>query len=98
VNVHGVKSPQSVIERCRKAAVTVLATAGGARDFASVAVSGPRLLVVGNESRGLRPEVAQAADETVGIPMAESAESLNVSVAAGILMHHYARPIERLPV
>ncbi len=44
-------------------------------------------LVVGNEGQGLSAEVAAACDARVAIPMAADAESLNVAVAAGILLH-----------
>ncbi len=46
----------------------------------------PLVLVLGNEGRGLRPGVAQACDLLVSIPLRGPVESLNVSVAAGILL------------
>ncbi len=53
----------------------------------SVRASGRIALVVGNEGAGLRPSIRQACDALVGIPMTSGAESLNVAVAAGILLH-----------
>jgi len=48
----------------------------------------PRLAIaVGNEGNGLSPEVRAACTAMVAIPMADDAESLNVAVAAGILLH-----------
>jgi RNA methyltransferase, TrmH family len=44
-------------------------------------------LVVGNEGAGLTDTVRSALDRLVSIPMAPNAESLNVAVAAGILLH-----------
>ena len=44
-------------------------------------------LVVSNEGAGLSPHVAAAVTRTVSIPMAEGVESLNVAVAAGILLY-----------
>ena len=44
-------------------------------------------LVVGNEGAGLTELVRSACDRLVSIPMSPSAESLNVAVAAGILLH-----------
>ncbi|MEX2180769.1 MAG: RNA methyltransferase [Gemmatimonadaceae bacterium] len=44
-------------------------------------------LVVGNEGAGLSATVRAACDRMVGVPMAKGAESLNVAVAAGILLH-----------
>ena len=44
-------------------------------------------LVVGNEGAGLTDSVRSALDRLVSIPMSSRAESLNVAVAAGILLH-----------
>lgn len=44
-------------------------------------------LIMGNEGNGVRPEVAQYADKKIYIPMTEGVESLNVGVAASILMY-----------
>lgn len=46
----------------------------------------PLVIVLGNEGRGLRPRVAQACDLLVSIPLRGPVASLNVSVAAGILL------------
>jgi tRNA G18 (ribose-2'-O)-methylase SpoU len=44
-------------------------------------------LVVGNEGAGLTDSVRSALDRFVSIPMSPRAESLNVAVATGILLH-----------
>jgi RNA methyltransferase, TrmH family len=44
-------------------------------------------LVVGNEGAGLSETIRTSLDRLVSIPMARSSESLNVAVAAGILLH-----------
>lgn len=46
----------------------------------------PLALVMGSEGTGLRPRVAQMCDYLVAIPLRGPVESLNVSVAAGILL------------
>lgn len=51
----------------------------------------PVALVVGNEGAGVSPAIAAAATRTVAIPIAAGAESLNVGVAAGILLHMVSR-------
>jgi tRNA (guanosine-2'-O-)-methyltransferase len=54
-----------------------------ATDLASI----PRVAVVlGNEHQGIEPELYQACDHTVRVPMRGFAESLNVSVSGGILL------------
>lgn len=51
----------------------------------------PLALIIGNEERGLRPRIADACDYRVSIPLFGPAESLNASVAAGILLFAAAR-------
>ncbi len=48
-------------------------------------------LVVGNEGAGVRPFVRSLADHPVAIPLARGAESLNVAVAAGIVLYEVQR-------
>jgi tRNA G18 (ribose-2'-O)-methylase SpoU len=45
-------------------------------------------LVLGSESAGLGPEWVGRSDRRLTIPMRPGAESLNVAVAAGIILHH----------
>jgi len=52
---------------------------------------GPIALVVGNEGAGIRPALEQWADGRLGIPLRAGAESLNVGVAAGILLYELTR-------
>lgn len=48
----------------------------------------PTAIVVGNESRGISDEALGLSDLHCSIPMNGMVDSFNVSVAAGILMHH----------
>lgn len=52
----------------------------------------PVAIVVGSEGEGLAPDVTAACDELVSIPLRGPVESLNVSVAAGLLLYAAARP------
>ncbi|HEY2205187.1 MAG TPA: 23S rRNA (guanosine(2251)-2'-O)-methyltransferase RlmB [Pseudonocardia sp.] len=51
----------------------------------------PLVVVVGSEGRGLSRLVRETCDVTVSIPMVGPAESLNASVAAGVLLAEVAR-------
>ncbi|WP_026065931.1 23S rRNA (guanosine(2251)-2'-O)-methyltransferase RlmB [Actinoalloteichus spitiensis] len=51
----------------------------------------PLVVVVGSEGRGLSRLVRENCDATVSIPMAAGVESLNASVAAGVLLAEVAR-------
>jgi 23S rRNA (guanosine2251-2'-O)-methyltransferase len=51
----------------------------------------PLVIVVGSEGRGLARLTRTVCDVTVGIPMARSVESLNASVATGVVLAEVAR-------
>jgi 23S rRNA (guanosine2251-2'-O)-methyltransferase len=53
--------------------------------------TGPLVLVVGGEGRGLSRLVAEKCDVRVRIPTAGTVESLNASVAAGVALAEVAR-------
>lgn len=49
-------------------------------------------LVLGTEADGLAPDWVARCQRRVTIPMRPGAESLNVALAAGILLYHFSRP------
>jgi 23S rRNA (guanosine2251-2'-O)-methyltransferase len=59
--------------------------------MAEADLSGGLSLVFGAEGKGLRPLVRRACDATVSIPLAGRVESLNVSVAAAVLLYEAQR-------
>jgi tRNA G18 (ribose-2'-O)-methylase SpoU len=52
-------------------------------------------LVMGNEVRGVRQDVVDAADQALEIPQYGTKHSMNVSVTAGIVMWEFARQLRR---
>ncbi|MGH3870521.1 MAG: 23S rRNA (guanosine(2251)-2'-O)-methyltransferase RlmB [Pseudonocardiaceae bacterium] len=66
--------------------------AGGSMSLDSFPLAtGPLVLVLGAEGRGLSRLVGETCDATVAIPMAGPVESLNASVAAGVVLSEVAR-------
>jgi 23S rRNA (guanosine2251-2'-O)-methyltransferase len=59
--------------------------------YTDVDYSVPTVIVMGAEDKGLEPEVEAVCDELVTIPEYGKINSLNVSVAAGILMYEVVR-------
>ena len=53
-------------------------------------------ILLGNEDKGLPPELVAACDRRVTLPMAAGVDSLNVAVAAGIVLCHFANLPPRL--
>lgn len=54
-------------------------------------LSGPTVLVLGGEGKGIRPRVAAACDGLVALPRYGRVDSLNVSSAAAALLFEVAR-------
>lgn len=50
-----------------------------------------KIIVIGNEAKGVSPEIQNIADERIRIPMLGKTESLNASVATGIILYEYVR-------
>ena len=55
------------------------------------------LLCLGGEASGLRAKTRRALDGTVSIPLAPGVESMNLSVAAGVLAWEWRRRFARPP-
>jgi RNA methyltransferase, TrmH family len=70
---------------------TVCADLDAQKDYTDLDWTGPCALIMGPETAGLSPAEIAAADEAVRIPMRAPVESLNVSVAAGVLLYEAAR-------
>jgi len=69
----------------------VVATPDGERPYWEGRYQGATALVIGSERHGVTEAWRRAANETVRIPMAAPADSLNVAVAAGVVLFEAAR-------
>ena len=91
-------SPDECFSRLREGGVSVLTTA--LRDGTSadaVDFTRPIGLVIGNEGNGVPDEIARHADGAVTIPCPGPVESLNASVAAGVLLYEVSRQRRAAP-
>lgn len=61
-----------------------------AEPLRQVQCPGHCVLLLGNEDAGLAPEWIELSDRRITIPMRPGTDSLNVAVAAGIFLHHFA--------
>lgn len=60
-------------------------------DYRTLSPQAPWALVLGNEQKGLSPEQTAACDMTVSLPMQGRVSSLNLAVAAGVLLYQFVR-------
>jgi tRNA G18 (ribose-2'-O)-methylase SpoU len=65
------------------------------REYTEVDLTTTTALVLGNEAAGVAPRLQPWIDETVSIPMAGRADSLNVGMAAAVLCFEAARQRRR---
>jgi len=83
---------EEALERVRAHGLQAVATAAdGAARYDEVDYRRPTAFLLGAEGAGLPPALAAAADHRVHIPMQGPVESLNVGVAAGVLLFEAAR-------
>lgn len=80
------------IEDLKKAGLWVCGTdAAGESDLFGVDLTGPLAVVIGSEGEGMSRLVRESCDFLVRIPMKGQINSLNASVAAGVLMYEVVR-------
>jgi TrmH family RNA methyltransferase len=86
------QSPADVIAfaRAHKLQLAAADSAGGT-EYLDADLRRPLLLVVGAEAEGMPPELLRAADLRLRIGLASRVESLNVAVAAGVLLFEVRR-------
>ncbi|MFW5773266.1 MAG: 23S rRNA (guanosine(2251)-2'-O)-methyltransferase RlmB [Tangfeifania sp.] len=70
---------------------TVAATEKATQLYTDVSLNGPLAIVMGAEDKGISSSVLTLTDEQVKIPLHGNIESLNVSVAAGLMMYEAVR-------
>ncbi|HDP94811.1 MAG TPA: 23S rRNA (guanosine(2251)-2'-O)-methyltransferase RlmB [Candidatus Aminicenantes bacterium] len=75
----------------KQAGYWVFGAVAEAGSYSEADLTVPLVLVMGSESGGISPAVLRQVDQQIGIPICSGVESLNVSVAAGILLFEIMR-------
>lgn len=92
IDVCRVTNLTTTIDALKEAGIWVFAAAAdGPVSIYQTDFMVPVCLVIGNEEKGVRPLVKKHCDGLVSIPMAGSLNSLNASVAAGVVLFEIAR-------
>ena len=87
VNIIMVPNLVNAINKLKDDGFFVYASAMDGRDYKKVSYSDRVVLIIGNEGKGISKIIRDNSDEIISIPMIGSINSLNASVAAGILMY-----------
>jgi 23S rRNA (guanosine2251-2'-O)-methyltransferase len=88
----------NTLDALKKAGVWVAgAEAGGSQVYWEADLTQPIALVLGGEDRGVRRLVQERCDYLISLPLRGQISSLNVSVAAGILIYEALRQRSRTP-
>jgi 23S rRNA (guanosine2251-2'-O)-methyltransferase len=66
-------------------------TEHGSTDYGTTDLTGPIAFILGSEEDGISPEYLKLCDDRVQIPLIGTISSLNVSVAAGIIIFETLR-------
>lgn len=87
-----VRSLTNTVEELQQSGVRIVAsTLEGDRELSACDLTGPTALVVGSEDEGVNRAILRRADDRCIIPQSGETDSLNVSVAAGIMLYECAR-------
>lgn len=88
----------ATLEELKGKGLWIVGTDGGAdREYTEVEYDMPLAIVVGNEGKGIRQLVREKCDFLVNIPLYGKVESLNASVAGGLLMYEVVRQRKKKP-
>ena len=85
-----VKNISAVLQKLKDKGIWVYGADMDGEHYKKVNFDGAVALVIGNEGKGISPLVAKDCDVIVSLPMKGKINSLNDSVAAGILMYEIA--------
>jgi TrmH family RNA methyltransferase len=80
-------APEFAAWKARHGWLLVGTAPSAAVDYRQVAYRAPTVLLLGGERKGLPPELQALCDVMVHIPMVGQSDSLNVAVAAGVLLY-----------
>ncbi len=91
VNIAREENLASAIKKAKKYGLFVIGADLDGVDISLIDLTPPLILVIGGEDKGISHPVKKMCDEIVKIPGKGKVESLNLSVAAGILMYEISR-------
>ena len=96
VNIIEVEDLKEELKKAQKNNFKVMVTSLDTQKSIYDADFNKKVIVIGNEANGVSKKIQEIADEKVKIPMLGKTESLNASVATGIIIYEYVRRMRKL--
>ncbi len=82
----------SVLQFCSNSGLKIIAASEkGSEVYSKIDYSGPVLIVMGSEDEGVASDILRKANNIAKIPLFGKVESLNVSVATGLILYEVVR-------
>ncbi len=96
VNVHNHDTLGDAVTLLKSQCMQILAThlSDSAVDFRAIDFTRPTCIIMGSEKTGISQEAIRLADQHIMIPMSGMVQSLNVSVAAAVILYEAQRQRE----
>lgn len=91
LHVHYYKTPEAFLMAIAARTLIAIDNVSGAKTLGETTLPRDAVLLFGAEGPGIRPELLSAAAMTVAIEQSGSTRSINVGVAAGIVMFEWVR-------
>lgn len=91
VPVARVSNIASTVDELKKKGLWIYGAEPGGKNWCEQDFSGPVVLIIGSEGQGLGRLIKEKCDFLISLPMKGKINSLNASVAAGIIMFEAAR-------
>lgn len=92
-----VTNPKTLLNLVRSLNITTyVATEKAKESYTSMNAEEALMIIMGNEEKGVNPQIIKMADRLLSIPIKGCIESLNVSVAAGVMMYEVVRQREKV--
>ena len=82
---------ETIKQKQKKGYKIIVTTLDADKKYTDLEFGSKCIVIIGNESKGIRREIQDIADIKVKIPMYGKTESLNASVAGSIIAYEYAR-------
>ncbi|HIF52203.1 MAG TPA: 23S rRNA (guanosine(2251)-2'-O)-methyltransferase RlmB [Thiotrichaceae bacterium] len=81
-----------VVKKMKEAGIWVVGTAGGAeQSIYDMNMNVPTAIIMGGEGKGMRESILKECDYVASLPILGKIESLNVSVATGVVLYEVIR-------